>query len=369
MQRILRLKSCLVALALPALVLTACGGDEGGGKKASAKTDVKTLIDQTFTGDKKVDSGKLALLIKLNVQGGGSGLNGPIKVTLGGPFQSQGSTKLPKFDLDLTFEGAGQNIKAGVTSTGDKGFVSFNGQEYAVSDQIFQQFKKGFEQAAAQGNKSKGSNNPSLKSLGIDPRRWLTNPKNAGEAKVGDDDTIKITGGVDIAKLLEDVNTALSKAGSLGLQGQAQLPTKLTDTQKRQVTKAVQDLSVEIYTGKDDSTLRRMAIKLTLKDPEGSAGQADVDFDLSITDLNKEQEVTAPENAKPFDELLGSLGALGLGNLGGLGGGGGGGSGSSGSGSSGSGGSADALKKYTDCIEAAGSDLEKAQQCASLLTP
>ena len=52
----------------------------------------------------------------------------------------------------------------------------------------------------------------SFASLGMDPRKWLTDPKNEGEAKVGDDDTIKITGGVDVAKLLDDVNTALGKA-------------------------------------------------------------------------------------------------------------------------------------------------------------
>ncbi len=51
----------------------------------------------------------------------------------------------------------------------------------------------------------------------MDPRKWLTDPKNEGDAKVGDDDTIKITGGVDVAKLLDDVNNALGKASSLGL--------------------------------------------------------------------------------------------------------------------------------------------------------
>ena len=54
-------------------------------------------------------------------------------------------------------------------------------------------------------------------------------PKNEGEAKVGDADTIKITGGVDVAKLLDDVNTALEKASSLGVSGQG-VPEKLTES-------------------------------------------------------------------------------------------------------------------------------------------
>ena len=99
-----------------------------------------------------------------------------------------------------------------MTSTGDKGFVSFNGTEYVVSDQIFQQFQAGYEQAGQAGARQ----NQSLATLGIDPRKWLTNAKNAGEAKVGDTDTIKITGDVDVPKLLDDVNTALAKLRSLG---------------------------------------------------------------------------------------------------------------------------------------------------------
>ncbi len=45
----------------------------------------------------------------------------------------------------------------------------------------------------------------------MDPRKWLTDPKIDGDAKVGDDDTTKISGGVDVGKLLDDVNNALEQ--------------------------------------------------------------------------------------------------------------------------------------------------------------
>ena len=172
--------------------------------------------------------------------------------------------------MDAAFEGAGQSLKAGVTSTGDKAFVNFQGTEYEVSDQVFQQFKAGYEQAQKQ-SADKG-NQQSLATLGIDPRRWLTDPKNEGEAKVGDTDTIKITGGVDVNKLLDDVNTALDKARGLGVQGSDQLPEKLTDKQKQEAADAIKDLSVEIYTGKEDTTLRRMVVNMTVEAPDSSGG-------------------------------------------------------------------------------------------------
>jgi hypothetical protein len=306
-----------------------------------------------------VDSGKLDLKINLDVKSSSSQqLQGPITLSLSGPFQSQGKGKLPKFDMDAAFEGGGQNFKAGLASTGTKAFVNFQGTEYAVSDEVFQQFKKGYEQAQQQ-NKDQGGQ--SLATLGIDPQKWLTNAKNEGETQVGDTDVIKITGDVDVNKLLDDVNTALEKVRSLGVQGSAQLPEKLTDAQKKQAADAIKDLNVEIYTGKDDSTLRRMVVNMNIDDGKDSGS---LKFDVSLTDLNEDQDISEPSNAKPFDQLLSQLGGLGLGGLGATGGS----SGSSGSGSSG-GASADQLKKYSDCVQKAGSDVQKAQKCSSLLSP
>jgi hypothetical protein len=354
----------LVLSALVALVVAGCGG----GDKASSvdeSTNVDDLLTQTFSGEHKVDSGRLDLTLKIDVSGSSNAqLQGPISVKLSGPFQSQGKGQLPKFDIDASFEGAGQSLKAGLASTGDKGFVNFNGTEYAVSDQIFQQFKAGYEQAQKQG--SSQGNGQSLATLGIDPRRWLTNPKNEGEAKVGDTDTIKITGGVDVNKLLDDVNSALDKARSLGVQGTQQLPEKLTDQQKQQAAQAIKNLGVEIYTGKDDSTLRRMVVNMDV-DSGSESGKLTLDFNL--LDLNQDQDIKEPSGAKPFEQLLGQLGGLGLGGSSSSSSSGSGSSGSGSGSSSGSGGaSAEQLKKYSDCVQAAGSDTAKAQKCADILT-
>jgi len=356
----IRPRSLLVLLAaLLALAVAGCGGD--GGSSADEDTSVDELLEQTFTGEKKVDSGKLDLKLRIDVQGGSSQVQGPLSLTLSGPFQTEGEGKLPQFDMDAAFEGAGQSLNAGVTSTGDKAFVNFQGTEYAVSEQVFQQFKAGYEEAQKQ-SADKG-NQQSLATLGIDPRRWLTDAENAGEAKVGDTDTIKITGGVDVNKLLDDVNTALDKARNLGVQGSDQLPEKLTDKQKQEAADAIKDLSVEIYTGKDDTTLRRMLVNMGVEAPDSSGGATTgtLSLDFSLLELNEDQSIEAPSGAKPFDELLGQLGGLGLGGAGASG------SGSSGSGSAGA--SAEDLKKYSDCVTEAGADTAKAQKCADLLSP
>ena len=342
----------LSLLLTVALVVAGCGGSDG---EASSSTDVNELLTQTFTGSKKVDSGNLDLSVKIEAQGGESQLEGPVSLSLSGPFQAQDGGKLPEFRLEAAFEGAGQSIKAGATSTGEKGYLSFQGTDYVVEDPVFRQFKAGFEQAQKQGS----DQNQSFASLGMDPRKWLTSPKNEGDAKVGDEDTIKITGGVDVARLLDDVSDALGKASSLGLQGAGQVPEKLTEEQKRQVIEAVEDPRVEIYTGKEDTILRRLRIDFGVDD-QASGSSATVAFDISITDLNEDQDIAEPADAKPFSDLLEQFG--GLGALGGAG---------SGSGGSppGAGGSSEDLEEFSDCIAKAGEDTAEARKCSELLTP
>jgi hypothetical protein len=349
----------LSLIAAVALGFAACGGDDesGGGQEASASTDVNELLTQTFTGSKEVNSGNIDLKLQIEAQGGDSGLDGPVSISLKGPFQTQGGGKLPKFKLDASLEGGGQSFQAGATSTGEKGFVSFQGTDYVVDDQVFRQFKAGFEEAQKQGSE----NQQSFASLGMDPRKWLTDPKNEGDAKVGDDDTIKITGGVDVAKLLDDINNALAKASSLGLSGTEQVPEKLTEKQRQQVLDAVKDPRVEIYTGKDDQILRRLVVNLGVED-NSSGTSGTVAFDISITDLNEDQDIAEPADAKPFNDLLSQLGGLGLGGASGSG------SGSSDDGgASGSGTSPEDLEKFSKCIEEAGEDVAKARECSSLI--
>jgi hypothetical protein len=340
-----------LVILLLALVAVGCGG---GGDTADSSTDVDQLLNDTFSGDKAIQSGRLSLALGLESDSG----DGPVTAKISGPFQSEGAGRLPQLDLEGSFDGGGESLSGGITATRDAAFVSFGGSTYEVAGPVFQQFKAGYEQSAKDAT---GKKEQSLASLGIDPRRWLTNARNEGEAKVGDTDTIKITGDVDVPKLLDDVNAALEKIRALGVQGSDQIPEKLTEAQKRQAAEAIHDLSVEIYTGADDRILRRIVVALGLKLPEGStatagAQSADIRFDYQLLDVNEDQEIKAPENAKPFEELLKQFGGLGIG-LGGLGGAGG------------SGGANEPnVDEYSDCVQKALGDDAAVRKCADLLT-
>ncbi len=353
-----RLRSAvpLSLLMTVALVVAGCGGSDS---EVSSSTDVNELLTKTFTGSKKVESGNLDLSIEIAAEGGESQLEGPVNVSLSGPFQTQDGGKLPEFKLEAAFEGAGQSIKAGATSTGDKGYVSFQGTDYVVDDQVFRQFKAGFEQAQKQGSEQ----DQSFASLGMDPRKWLTSPKNEGDAKVGDEDTIKITGGIDVAKLLDDVNNALGKASSLGLQGAGQVPEKLTEAQKRQVIEAVKDPRVEIYTGKEDTILRRLRDRpgdrrpgeqhqrhgrLRRLDHRPQRGPGHRRAGRREAVQGPARPVRRPRRARrrrrPAPARAPARRPRG-------------------------GGSSEDLEKFSECVTEAGEDTEKARKCSELLTP
>ncbi|MGZ8649129.1 MAG: hypothetical protein ACXW08_10950 [Solirubrobacteraceae bacterium] len=339
----------VLALVLSLFLLAGCGG--GGGDAADGGTDVDQLLQDTFAGGKEISSGRIDASVDVKAEGN-------VAMKLSGPFQSTGEGKLPKLDLEASFEGEGQSVSGGVTSTGEEAFVGWGGTQYAIAGPVFEQFKAGYEESAKQAT---GKDDQSLASLGIDPRRWLTNARNAGEAKVGDADTIKITGDVDVPKLLDDVNRALERIRSLGVQGSGQLPDQLSDAERKQVADAINDLSVEIHTGADDRILRRILISMQVQGNQ--AESADLRLDLRLLDLNEDQDIEAPENAKPFEELVQKLQSLGLGDLGGLGalGGAAGGGGSSAP-------SEANVEEYSKCIQDAQGDNARIRKCADVLT-
>ena len=365
MPRSFRVFAAVLALALSAIGLAACGG---GGDESSQSP--QQLLQETFGANKPVKSGKLGLDLSIAAQGL-QGVQGPVSIKLNGPFESQGKGKLPTFDLNLSLQTGATNFSAGAVSTGDKGFLKVQGKTYEVGDQLFNQFKQGYEQAASKSQNRSGG--LSLKALGVDPLNWLTDPKNAGTEDVGGTETYHVTAGVDVGRFLDDINTLLGKASSLG---QGNLPSGLTAQQRKAIERSVKSAKFDVWTGKDDKTLRRLRIELGISVPADLRKQANglksgaLAFDLKIEDLNESQDIAEPKNARPLSELTSALGALGAGGSGAI-------PGTSGGGTSttpptttpapSTGGAGSSSQEYLDCLSKAKNDISKVQKCADLL--
>jgi hypothetical protein len=349
----------LVAVAsVAALALSACGGgDDDSG-------DAKALLKEAFSNPIKSANVSLDLSAKID---GVPQLSQPISFKMTGPYESQGDKKIPKLDWDVNVSGGGQTFSGGLISTGDNAFVSFQGQNYEVGSELVKQYEQQLGQQT--------QNPTSLKQYGVDPANWIRDASEDGDEDVAGAATTKVTGTLDIEKMLNDFNTLIEKAGPAMGQGSTQ---KLTPEQIAQVKQVVKDPKFEAFVAKDDKTLRRLSATIDFTIPEaqrqqaGGASGGNLKFSIQFANVGQPAQVTAPSDAKPITELQQQIQQGGLGGLGGSGSGGSGGSGSGGSGGSGSGGSGSSpssedFKKYADCLEKAKGDQDAIQECSSLL--
>jgi hypothetical protein len=342
----------LLCIALCAALLSACGG--------GSSEDVKSTLDKAFSTPIKTARIDLEVNLKLD---GIKQLNGPVKLSVQGPYETGGSQTIPKADWDIAASASGQNFSAGFISTGDNAWVGFQGQNYEVGKDAVAQINQQIKQAAGQKDK-KG-----LSQFGIDPRDWLKDAKDEGDEKVGGVDTDHVSATLDVGKFLDDLNQLVKKAGSsTGTNAQ------ITPSQKKQIEDVVKNPRFDVYVGKDDNVIRRLSADLSFTVPDqqqaqlGGLKSGTLSFSIEFADVGKPQTINAPQNAKPLSELTSQLGGLGSVLGGGTGSSGSGSSGSGSSGSSSGGPSAEALQAYSKCLQKADpSKPAELQKCADLL--
>jgi hypothetical protein len=357
-----RLRRRLPAVLLLSVLLlpAACGGGDSG--------DVQALLDRAFGNE--ISSADLKIDSRLQVEGSGS-LNRPIQIQATGPFRSN-EGKLPSVDLELRIgaDGGGQTVQTGFLSTGDRAFVKFQDVYY---EQPASEVRKANE--SIRSNQGKGS---SLKSLGLNPRSWLAEARERGEEQVAGTTTVHVSGRLDVTAFLRDLNGFVKRSrGAIGgATGQA-LPPPLSEQNIEKAEDVVRNASFDVYVGEDDDIIRRLSGRLDLTVPEedrasfGGIEGGSIEISVEFGDVNGDQKIEAPANARPLSELTRSLGAGALGGLSGgqaQGGGSGGGTAPQPPPPTATAPDADAFREYGECLERAQpQDTDALQRCAELL--
>ena len=298
------LVTILVSLALAA-VGAGCGGDDGGGS-----SEAESLLKKAFATE--VDSADLKIDVSADLEGVQQ-LDGPISLTIEGPYKSQGKKKLPLFDWDVSVQGGGQSFAGGLVVTTDNAFVEFQGTNYEVGSELFTQFATQVEQQSDEGPQN-------LKALGIDPAAWLSEPEVKDGDDIGGDSTQVITGDVDIERVINDFYDLLqSPAIERQLEAQGQTAPEIkepNDEQIQQVKDAIENLQFEANVD-DNDVLRRLSLDADFKVPEGAdAGSLQggkVSFEFLLNDVGNDPKIEAPTGARPLSELTQRFGLQGLG--------------------------------------------------------
>jgi hypothetical protein len=345
---------------LASCALAACGGDED--------TDsVENLLDRAFSGE--IRSADLRLEAEIEMTGV---LEDPIRIEAEGPFRTN-RDELPSADIELRIgsDGGGQTVTSGVLTTGDRAFVKFQDVYYEQPSERVREANEALRR------NSDGSGDRSLSELGLDPRSWLAEAEEEGDAEVAGVETRHVSGTLDVESLMRNLNQFVERSGSAlgGAAGQAP-PPRLSEADIRELTEAVKDPSFDIYVGKADDLIRRVSGRVEFEIPKRSrAGLGGLDggsivFSVELRDVNGDQEIEAPAKARPLSDLTDSLGAGGL--PGGLGGGGeepqAPGPPDMPSGGSGGTDDPEAFRRYAECLDRARpEDTEELQRCAELL--
>jgi hypothetical protein len=344
----------IVLALVSASLIAACGN--GGNDE-----DPQQVLDQTFSNPTSIRSGTFDLDVRIETSSGES--PGKFEAKLGGRFQSRGPDQFPLFDFDVSLKGEGGSQSfsgaGGLTSTGDRAFVKFQGTEYSVPQALYEQFVTSYAQLQSQNRSNQATG--LLQALGIDISNWLTDLKNEGTEDVEGTTTIHITGEANVPQLVEDLKKIARRAGNAAGGVNPAEFDRLEDT--------IRSGEIDVNSGEDDKLLRRLQLDFELTPPEGTPGAPDsVDFffQLNLADVNGPQSIEAPANSQPLQNLLGrygiDLGRLGNALRGGLG--------SSGtlpeSGGSTAAPSQSATQRYQECLQQA-SGVAELQQCAGLL--
>ncbi len=283
-------------LALGALLLAACGGDDSG-TAVNADTDPQEVLDAALGGGgDPIKSGVLDL--EFNLDSKSSDL-GSISASLKGPFSSNGDGDLPDVDFDVTagadVGGPTLSFQGGIVLTEDGLWINYDDQAYQLDDQAFAQVKDSYAKSSQLQDDEEDSS--SFSQFGVDPQTWLTDVSNEGTVDIDGTETVHVTGKGDIAKIVSDLDSVAQKSG----QG-----TQLDPAQLKQLKDSVGNSVVDVYANTDDGTLRELDVTLDVANGGGN-GDSTVKLSIGIADPNSDQEIDEPADAQPLSDLLGQF--------------------------------------------------------------
>jgi hypothetical protein len=298
----------VAAAVATSIALTACGG--GGGKSGESP---ETVLDEaTLQG---IESGDIDLSLGVDAQGPEGG---HLDVSLSGPFQGEGKGSLPQLDLNSSakgsFNGKKVDFEGGLVLLPNTAFVNYEGTEYEVDPTTFSFVESALAQAQREGGAEPGADGAAAceeEFGGLKVADFIENGKDEGSADVGGTSTTKISGELDVSAAIDSVLEVVeSQACRAQLAAAGPLPSKSeVDEAKAEVARSLKSAQVDVYVG-DDDIVRRISARLQIEPKNGGSGpkSGEIELDLKLTEVNEEQTISAPANAKPLSRLFIKLG-------------------------------------------------------------
>jgi len=293
------LRILIVSIAMIALALTivACGGGGGGAQQ---------IVDEATL--KGVESGNLDLSLGVDVKGSE---DVDLDVDLAGPFEAGEGKQSPELDLSATAKGTVRGEKVdfdgGLTLLDDKAYVDVGGTDYTVDATTY-----GFVTSALGESEEASACQEAVSDKQLS--EFVEEPTEEGTVDVGGTSTTKVGGEVDAETMIEAVfemnEDALCNEQLRAVPGFETSLTELEESRAK-AEDSIKDAHLVLYVG-EDHIVRRLQAQIAIE-PSGGLGpegakRSEFTVDLTLTDVNEPQTVSAPKSTKPLSALFVKLG-------------------------------------------------------------
>jgi len=255
------------------LALAACGGSQA---------DVLTQAAQNLG---RVRSGSMDLRMAVS---GGDG-NGQVGFEEKGQFSLPNAGALPVANTEvIQFVGSKQEGSTFI-STGRNAYIGTAGAVYQLPDTTVARLRS--------ASTSTGGN---LAGLQLD--RWAQGATVSDGGQVDGVSTDRVTASVNVAAFLNDV---MQLSRGLGLA--AAVP-QVNKAEAADLARAVKATHYELWAGRDDHLVRRLAVSVDFRAPAGGVGsdalarysQSHLQLDLDLSSVNHPVTVADPAGAQPY---------------------------------------------------------------------
>ena len=294
----------LATMAALAVLVAACGGGSDGG----SSEDPQQVIDKATL--KGVESGNLDLALKVNAEGQEGG---NFDLSLSGPFQAGAKGELPETDLEVSAHGEAEgeqlDFEGGVTLLSDRAYIAYEGDDYEVDPTTFGFVKSGFEQAQQESSGSAGAEGKACQEAAaeLEVGDFIDNLTNEGGVDVDGTSTTEISGDLNLPGAIDQIiKLTENPACSAQLEMAGPLPLGDLENAKDSLGKSVKNAHVAVFVGEDDNIVRKVETQATIQSEDD--GKVEIDFELTLGEVNEDQSISAPSNAKPLEGLFDKLG-------------------------------------------------------------
>lgn len=311
-------RSTFVAASVAALVLAACGGDDGastrsgGGDAGLSAQDnaraVGKLVRQAFGPNEKARSGKVDATVDIDVEGVARWKD-PIQISLNGSFELPEGETVPDFDLEASLLLGEQAYGASLLLVDRKAYIQVGTTGYRQTDAI----------AAKIAGPAPSKDNGLTKTAGmfhLNPQSWRKNTKIVGDADVAGEPTTHVTADVRADRFFRDMSRLVDLLTALRVTEISGLPAAITPAQQRVLVRAVRSAKGDVYFGKDDHVLRKARLRGSVVIPRrdrrtvGGMSSAKAVAEFNISEVGEPQDIEVPADLGSDADLQITLDAL-----------------------------------------------------------